>query len=149
MKGIDALQPKRGIRRFATAVGLVIMPVLAWARTVVTTASGQAPTVQPGSVVPFHHGFGMMGGWGSGYYGPGMMGGFWLFWALLCLLVIVGIAGGIAFLAHGAFMCRRRHGCKIGINDHENTALRLLDERYARGEIERDEYLKKRTDLGQ
>ena len=145
MRAIDALQPKRAIRRSATAVGLAMVPVLAWAQTVATAASGQSPTIQPGSGTPFYHGVRMMGSWGPGYYGSGMMGGFWLFWVLLCLLVIVG---GIVFLILGASVCRHRYGCRVGASAPESAALRILEERYARGDIERDEYLKKRADLG-
>ncbi len=32
-------------------------------------------------------------------------------------------------------------------NGHDGRALRLLDERYARGEIERDEYCERKADL--
>ena len=148
MNGMDASQRKKGIRIAGVAVGLMVAPVLALAQTVVTTASDQSPTAQAGPVVPFYYGPDMMAGWGPGYYGPGMMGGFGLFWGLPWLLVIVGIVGGVAFLIHRAFICRHRHGCGSGVNDNRGAALKLLDERYARGEIERDEYLEKRNQLG-
>ncbi len=148
MNSMGASQRKRGIRMAGAAMGLMMAPVLAVAQTVVTTASGQSPTTQAGPVVPFYYGPGMMGGWGPGYYGPGMMGGFGLFWGLLWLLVIVGIVLGMAFLIRGAFTCRHRQGCRSGGSDNGNAALKLLSERYARGEIERDEYLEKRSDLG-
>ncbi len=94
--------------------------------------------------MPFYYsGPDMMGGWG-----PGMMGAFALFWGLLCLLIVVGIIGGMVFLIRGAFVCRHRHGCKGGAADNGGAvALKLLDERYARGEIQREEYLEKRGDL--
>ena len=152
MDSMDASQRKRGIRMAGAAVGLMMAPVLAVAQTVVTTASDQSPTTQAGPVVPFYYGPGMMGGWGPGYYGPGMMagmmGGFGLFWGMLWLLVLVGIVGGILFLIRGAFTCRHRQGCGSIGSDNGNAVLKLLDDRYARGEIERDEYLEKRKDLG-
>nr|WP_226840716.1 hypothetical protein [Acidithiobacillus ferruginosus] len=46
------------------------------------------------------------------------------------------------------FICRHRHGCRGGVNGNGGSARKLLDERYARGEIERDEYLEKRNHLG-
>ena len=146
MNSMGASQRKKGIRLIGTAVGFVMMPVLAVAQTAAVTTSG--PSAAPaGPVEHFYYGPGMMGGWGPGYYGPGMMGGFGLFWGMLWLLVIVGIVLGIAFLIRGAFTCRHRQGCKSGGNDNGSAALKLLDDRYARGEIERDEYLEKRSDL--
>ena len=135
MNGMDASRRKKGIRMVGAAMGLMLAPVWAAAQTVVTTASGQSATAQAEPVVPF-------------YYGPGMMGGFGLFWGLLCLLVIVGIVLGIAFLIRGAFTCRHRMEHRTGMSGNGSTALKLLSERYARGEIKRDEYLEKRSDLG-
>ena len=136
MNRIDTSQQKKGIRIAATAGFLMATaPALALAQTTTNT---------PGPTVDFYPGPDMMGGWG-----PGMMGAFGLFWGLLCLLALVGIVGGILFLIRGAFACRHRHGCRSGLaGDEKVTALKLLDERYARGEIQRDEYLEKRGDLG-
>ena len=148
MNCLGASQRKKGIRLIGVAVGLMMAPVLAVAQTVAVTTSGPS-AAQAGPVEHFYYGPGMMGGWGLGYYGLGMMGGFGLFWGMLWLLVIVGIVLGMAFLIRGAFARRHHHGCRSGLADNENvTALKLLDERYARGEIERDEYLEKRKDLG-
>ncbi|QQD72390.1 SHOCT domain-containing protein [Acidithiobacillus ferrivorans] len=138
MNSMDASQRRKGIRTATIAGFLVVMmaPVLALAQTATATA--------PDTAVEFYPGPNMMGGWGFG-----MMGAFGLFWGLLCLLALVGIVGGIVFLIRGAFACKHRHGCKSSMADNENgVALKLLDERYARGEIERDEYLEKRGDLG-
>ena len=66
------------------------------------------------------------------------------FWELLYLLTIVG---GMAFLMRGAFVCRHRHGCGSGVSDNGSAVIKLLGERYAHGEIGRDEYLEKRSDL--
>lgn len=57
----------------------------------------------------------------------------WLFWlALLALLIWAGFA-----------LSRRSR-----LNDgKEETALDLLNERYARGEIDREEYLQRRNDI--
>ncbi|MHB8211514.1 MAG: SHOCT domain-containing protein [Acidithiobacillus sp.] len=136
MNRIDTSQRKKGIRIAATAGFLMATaPALALAQTTTNT---------PGPTLDFYPGPDMMGGWG-----PGMMGAFGLFWGLLCLLALVGIVGGILFLIRGAFACRHRHGCRSGMADNGNAAaLQLLDERYARGEIQRDEWLEKRGDLG-
>jgi putative membrane protein len=75
-------------------------------------------------------GFGHMGGWG---WGMAIFG--WLFMMLMVSLVV--------WLVWSA---TRRPG-----SSHEvrSSAGKLLDERYARGEIDRDEYLQRKTDLEQ
>jgi len=69
-------------------------------------------------------------GWGWGGMGIGML----LFWILLI--------GGIVLLARG-FWCAGagRSGSP------EKTALDIVKERYARGEIQREEYELKKRDL--
>ena len=76
--------------------------------------------------------------WGLGYGGWGHWGG-WLgpifmfvFWAL----VIAGVVLLVRFLA--------RQGRAAG---HEDSALEILKRRYARGEIEKEEFEAKRKDL--
>ena len=146
MNSMGASQRKRGIRMAGAAVGLMMAPVLAVAQTVAVTTSGPS-AAQVGPVEHFYYGPGMMGSWGPGYYGLGMMGGFGLFWGMLWLLVLVGIVGGILFLIRGAFTCRHRQGCGSSGSDSGSAALKLLDERYARGEITREEYQQMRKDL--
>ena len=68
----------------------------------------------------FEH-FGMGGG------GLGMV----LFWILPVLLVVLLVR----------YFVRERDGKR------EPSALEILEARYARGEIDRDEYLKRRADL--
>jgi putative membrane protein len=58
-----------------------------------------------------------------------------LFW----VLVIVGIVVLVKWLAGQSSSRRESHG---------KTALEILQERYARGEIDRDEYEQKKRDLG-
>jgi len=106
----------------AVAVGLVVVLVLAglfvggsvWSRS------------------DYHHGPGMM--WDDGVYG-GMhsLGGgaaMMLFWGLL-LAALVG--GGV--LLFGSLTRQSR-----GAIEDEETPLEILKRRYARGEIDRDEY---------
>jgi len=59
-------------------------------------------------------------------------------WALWILIIVA-----LVWLATSA----ARRGRDSG--RHEKSALEILEERYARGEIERDEYLQKRNDLAQ
>jgi Predicted membrane protein len=67
-----------------------------------------------------------------GYYGWGGMGfGMLLFWGLLI--------AGIVMLVRGSGGC--------GKPERADSALDILKQRYARGEIEKDEFEQKRRDL--
>jgi len=66
-------------------------------------------------------------------YGGGMM---WIFWALL----IIGV-----FWIIKTITAQGREGKPP---EHDKSALDLLKERYAKGEIEQDEFVQKRKDLG-
>lgn len=70
--------------------------------------------------------------WGGATWGAWMIF-HWLFW--LALLVLL-IWGGFALLR------RSRPN-----NNEGKTALDLLHERYARGEIDREEYMQRRKDI--
>lgn len=75
--------------------------------------------------------------WGGYMHGMmGMMGGGWGFMLLTSLAFLLLIALGAYYIITAL---TRRDGGK--------TALDLLKERYAKGEITRDEYLKMKEDL--
>ena len=81
-------------------------------------------------------GWGMMGNWGYGYgYGPVHM----IVWIVIAVAVV-------AFV-----MWMMRSACMPGMHRHgmprRSTGLDVLEERYARGEINRDEYLQKKKDI--
>lgn len=90
-------------------------------------------------------GGGMMMGWGM--MGPGMMGwggfGFNPLWAILMLLFWVLIIGGVALLVVWLF----RQGQPAPSHPGGSQALNILQERYARGEITREQYEQMRRDI--
>ena len=74
-------------------------------------------------------------GWGM------MMGGGWFMW--LSILILVG-----AVVWAFVYMSNSRGGSNSGgPHPEQRTALELLQERYARGEITREEYEQLRNDL--
>jgi len=84
--------------------------------------------------------YGMMGdgsGWGS-------MGWMMIFggalWLLLLVLAVVAIVWVVRSAWAGA-------GPGAAPRNEHRAALEILHERYARGEIEREEYLRKKADL--
>lgn len=81
----------------------------------------------------FGYGYGPgMTGWWGGY---GMMGGFGVFW----LLIVVLLVGGVIWFMRSYPTGQPTTGHSGGLD--------VLEQRYARGEINRDEYLQKKSDL--
>lgn len=84
--------------------------------------------------------------WGNWGYGAGLGFG-WIFIVIFWGLIIWGI---IALIRHNGGGC-----CGMGGHDHnahkknggENTALEILKERYAKGEINKQEFEEKKKDL--
>lgn len=74
-------------------------------------------------------------------WGPGPMGWFWpmgmiLFWVLMIIVVVLLIRG-----------FRTSKGSVREAGPAAESALELLKKRYARGEINKEEYLEKKKDL--
>ncbi len=79
--------------------------------------------------------------WGPGYgYGFGMGGGFGMIFMILLVVVVV-------FLVFGAF--RQVHDDRRHNLTRKPRAREILDERYARGEIDAEEYQRKRAEIEQ
>jgi putative membrane protein len=71
--------------------------------------------------------------WQYGFHngGFGLMGAFCLvFWAVVISLFIMGV------------MRMRRHGCMMHSEHHDNNALNIAKERYAKGDIDEKEFEK-------
>ncbi len=78
----------------------------------------------------------MMNYYGYGYGGWSIFGFLWmiLWWAV----IIIGIIALVRWLGHG-----RHHGW----HDHGHSALDILKERYAKGEIDKKEFEERKKDL--
>ncbi len=72
--------------------------------------------------------------------GTGMMGGWW-FWPIL-LIVAVIVVGVLIYLLTVSDEGNRRKR-----HESEKSAEKLLDERYARGEITKEEYEEKKEEI--
>lgn len=81
--------------------------------------------------------YGMGWGMGWGWHWFGML----LFWLIPQLVVIVLAAVAVKYLFAGGTRAN------TGPREDHNRALEVLEERYARGDINREEYLQKREDL--
>ena len=77
-------------------------------------------------------------------YGPGYMFGFgWLFMIVFWLLVIWGIIALIRGLSHEGHHFHHDHH----IGKDKDNAISILSERYAKGEISKQEYEEKKNDI--
>ena len=81
----------------------------------------------------------MWGPYGGGYGFMGWMPFMGIFWLLILFLIAAAAMG--MFRRHGAMSDWHERG------DRRSTGLAILEERYARGEINREEYLQKKQDI--
>lgn len=73
-----------------------------------------------------------------GGFGHGMMGGFGFLTMLFVIAIVVAVIIALVRRKPGNCLERQKGGSR---------ALDVLDERYARGDIDADEYKKRRADL--
>lgn len=84
--------------------------------------------------------WGMMHNWGGGWGGYGWIGPFqMIIWILILVLIIAAI---VWFFRSGS-----QTGTFPGRLAQRSAGLDVLEERYARGEINREEYLQKKRDM--
>ena len=88
-------------------------------------------------------GYGGYGGWGMG---PGMMGGYGMGWfgGILMIVFWVLIIVGLVFLIKWLIQSTGRDRT---IGSGGNRSLEILKERYAKGEIDKEEFESKKKDL--
>lgn len=79
--------------------------------------------------------WGMMGGWGYGY-GP--------FHIIVWVIILIAIVALVVWLVRSLTAPGAHHQ----LPPRRSAGLEVLEERYARGEINRDEYLQKKKDIG-
>jgi putative membrane protein len=82
--------------------------------------------------------FGYGGGWHE--WGPMMMMFGGLFWIVLLIVGIAAVVWLVRGSAHGA----HRYPSRI---DRVSSGIDVLDERYARGDLNREEYLQRKKDI--
>jgi putative membrane protein len=67
------------------------------------------------------------------------MGLGFLFWFAILAAIIAALM----------WFLRSQHGSRASLLERRSDSLQILEERYARGEIDRDEYLQKKRDLSE
>jgi putative membrane protein len=90
---------------------------------------------------PMHEMMNGMMGWGWGWLGAVLV-------LLILLLVVAGLTAGLVHLLRAL---RRPHAGGTDAPDipgRSQSALQILDERYARGEIDHDDFEQRRRVLG-
>jgi putative membrane protein len=81
--------------------------------------------------------WGMMGPWGGYGSGWGPIG--MIVWIVILALVIAAVVWLVRAMTHS--------GAQISGSGRRSPGLDVLEERYARGEIKREEYLEKKRDM--
>jgi len=88
------------------------------------------------------------GGWGEGWcdgwgmMGPGMMGGFGGWWTMLVLMILVPVLVVWAIVA-----LVRGWNANTGQDGQSESAMDILKKRYARGEINKEEFEERKKNL--
>ena len=95
---------------------------------------------------PYSQALAQTGGYGGWGMGPGMMGNWGMggFGGIFMMVFWILILVGLIFLIKWLIQSTSRNK---GIGDGESRAIDILKERYARGEIDKDEFDSKTKDL--
>jgi putative membrane protein len=125
------------IRRYNMTFKNRLRKVLTWSLSILTLSNIYLITpalAQQGRYGDWHMGRWMMGGWGMGWFGMIFM---IIFWGL----IIVGLVLLIRWLIQNT-SGKGQTGVRTGSN-----AMDILKERYAKGEISRDEFESMKKDI--
>ena len=98
-------------------------------------AHGGQAFAQAGEYDRYRMGPGMMGEWGMAWFG-------WIFMIIFWVLIIVGLVFLVKWLAQST-----KAASTYGRGEPSSRALEILKERYARGEINKQEFEEKKKDL--
>jgi putative membrane protein len=82
--------------------------------------------------------WGMMGGWG---FGHGVFG------LIIWLVILVAIVAAIVWLIRAVAPAGIQHSSSEHSSARRSSGLDVLEERYARGEINQEEFLQKKRDI--
>lgn len=80
--------------------------------------------------------YGMMSGYGDYGYGYGVVH------MIIWVVILIAIIAGVVWLVRSIATPSQHH-----LPPKRSTGLEFLEERYARGEINREEYLQKKKDI--
>lgn len=80
--------------------------------------------------------WGMMGDWGYGY-------GYGIIHMIIWVVILIAIVAGVVWLVRSLTAPGSHHLPP----PRRSSGLEVLEERYARGEINREEYLQKKQDI--
>ena len=83
----------------------------------------------------YGHDWGMMGGWGGGAFGM-------VIWPLVIVALVVGVIWFMRSPSYSGYS-----GAGRLQRPRRSSGLDILEERYARGEINRDEFLQKKQEM--
>lgn len=114
------------MRKFLSATALTGLAAVSH------TVAAYAQPTGPGTG-GYGPGYGMMGGYG---YGFGLI--HMVIWAVVLIAIIVGVVWMVRSMtaSHAHYPSQRR-----------SAGLDVLEERYARGEVNREEYLQRKKDI--
>lgn len=92
--------------------------------------------------------FAQWGGYGGYGMGPGMMGGYGMGWfgGIFMIIFWILVIIGLVFLIKWLVQSTKQGSVKFQDNSF-NKALDILNERYARGEIDKQEFEEKKKDI--
>lgn len=89
---------------------------------------------------PYQGGYGMMGGYGGWGWGMGLFHS--LFWLAILGLIVWAVVSVVR-----SYSASSSNGGLTSLPPPRSSGLAILEERYAKGEIDREEYLQKKRDL--